>query len=577
MKKILLISLVSLISLLLCVTAFAEDSTEVYFDTQVSRKIVGETLELNVIGAADNAVITFDSADSTIASVDNSGKVTAKSSGDTYISATVDGVEIQSHIFVLADEIAPVPFTSKDYSAGKTYVVASLGDSITNYAYDLAPNESTIVRGYNYHDYWAKDYKVKNHNYGVGWSMVSNAPHPENIPSFIKRLPGLISGVPTADLITVMGGTNDFSSVSLDDVSSRDLETFTGAIRHIMENLIEAYPQKQIVFFGQTRTGASTNALDKENKFGDSKYDYVARIEELAEIYGVKFIDLYSVDELDFRDKFDYIAKDNVHPNKEGQRLMGIYMAEQMDAIGAIDIQDPVIIDSGDCGENLTWSIDHRNNLLIAGTGDMYDYTAENPAPWAEFYDTIVSVEIEATVTSIGDYAFAGFPLTATVIGAGVTSIGDYAFKGSALTGANITGKVNSIGEGAFDSCASLHTVVITAEVTSIGDDAFAGCADDFVLRAADGSYTQTYATENSVNFTLISNKIGDADGDDDVDTADMILLARYVANWENITVVTDNCDLDMNGEVGPADSVIMKRHWADWEAYKELPYIPAE
>ena len=36
------------------------------------------------------------------------------------------------------------------------------------------------------------------------------------------------------------------------------------------------------------------------------------------------------------------------------------------------------IVDSGKCGDNLTWTIDSEKTLTISGTGEMYDYTNEH-------------------------------------------------------------------------------------------------------------------------------------------------------------------------------------------------------
>ncbi len=362
MKKILIVMFLSLLAFSSCVAVSADNNAEVYFDTQVARRVVGETLELNLIGGDS---LSFSSENETVATVDANGVVTACGAGDTYIIAKSAEGDARCHIFVTETVIEPVPFVKKG-RAVPNVTVACLGDSITAYSYDVAPDDSAILRGFNYHNYWANEYMVKNHNYGLGWSMVSNAPHPapdpENYPSFIKRLPKLINGVPNADLITVMGGVNDFSRVNLDDISSRDLETFTGALRHIIENLIEAYPDKQIVIFSPTRSG--TGAVEAKNPFGNTKFDYEDRIVELADIYGVKAVRIYSVDELDMRSNFDLIAKDNVHPNKNGQKLLADYMFNAMVEIGAVS---PIRRGSGFADTLSHWACDNIDQVVYKG------------------------------------------------------------------------------------------------------------------------------------------------------------------------------------------------------------------
>lgn len=78
------------------------------------------------------------------------------------------------------------------------------------------------------------------------------------------------------------------------------------------------------------------------------------------------------------------------------------------------------------CGNDLTWTLDEDGNLVIEGTGKMFDYTSENPAPWGE---NIKTVTLPEGITTIGYRAFykAGL-LTEITIPDAVTSIGDYAF-----------------------------------------------------------------------------------------------------------------------------------------------------
>lgn len=60
---------------------------------------------------------------------------------------------------------------------------------------------------------------------------------------------------------------------------------------------------------------------------------------------------------------------------------------------------------SGTCGDNLTWTLSN-NRLTISGTGPMYDYSEENPAPWKG--KNVYFCTVNKGVTSIGEYAFLG-------------------------------------------------------------------------------------------------------------------------------------------------------------------------
>ena len=103
---------------------------------------------------------------------------------------------------------------------------------------------------------------------------------------------------------------------------------------------------------------------------------------------------------------------------------------------------------------------------------------------------SLQSIVIPNSVTSIGDFAFSGCEsLQSIVIPNSVTSIGKTAFSGcESLQSMVIPNSVTSIGDWAFDECYSLQFIVISNNVTSIGDYAFSGC--------------------NSLQFIVISNKV---------------------------------------------------------------------
>ena len=91
---------------------------------------------------------------------------------------------------------------------------------------------------------------------------------------------------------------------------------------------------------------------------------------------------------------------------------------------------------------------------------------------------TLAECTIPDSVTSIGDWAFAGCTsLTSVTIPDSVTSIGAWAFGNcTSLTSVTIPDGVTSIGEYTFYNCTSLTSVTIPDSVTSIGDSAFDGC-----------------------------------------------------------------------------------------------------
>jgi len=170
---------------------------------------------------------------------------------------------------------------------------------------------------------------------------------------------------------------------------------------------------------------------------------------------------------------------------------------------------------SGKCGDNVTWFVSDKGELIISGSGKMNlrnINSRTNIIPWVEYYDEITSIIIQdgitdicngsfsgcfnaksiiipESVTSIGDSAFYGCrSLTSITIPNGVTSIGSYAFCGCrSLTSITIPNGVTSIGHAAFSSCDSLTSITIPDSVTSIGTYAFYGCRSLTSITIPDG------------------------------------------------------------------------------------------
>ncbi len=108
---------------------------------------------------------------------------------------------------------------------------------------------------------------------------------------------------------------------------------------------------------------------------------------------------------------------------------------------------------SGVCGDNLTWKLNEEGELIISGTGDMYDY--EENSPWFDYQYYIKKIIINDGVTSIGETAFS------------------YCYKVMEIS---IPESVSSIGNEAFWCCNGVENVTISKNVKNIGTYAFGYC-----------------------------------------------------------------------------------------------------
>lgn len=128
------------------------------------------------------------------------------------------------------------------------------------------------------------------------------------------------------------------------------------------------------------------------------------------------------------------------------------------------------VLYSGQCGDNVTWTLSSLGTLTISGTGAMWDYYYE-----VDYFGT--GVEDDRSPWTEDDIAV---QLKTLVIEEGITHIGDCAFSYcSGFTGTlTIPNSVETIGEAAFEFCTGFTgDLIIPKSVTLIEGDAFYYCS----------------------------------------------------------------------------------------------------
>ncbi len=120
------------------------------------------------------------------------------------------------------------------------------------------------------------------------------------------------------------------------------------------------------------------------------------------------------------------------------------------------------IVDSGKCGDNVTYTLDSNGLLTISGSGDMFK-SGIGDSPF-RYNSDIKKVVIDEGVTNIGYEAFRACSNLASIkVSNSVTSIGDYAFcECSRLTSIEISNSVTSIGDYVFADCYSLDNIYVS-------------------------------------------------------------------------------------------------------------------
>ena len=125
-------------------------------------------------------------------------------------------------------------------------------------------------------------------------------------------------------------------------------------------------------------------------------------------------------------------------------------------------------IESGTCGEALSWVLYEDGTLTISGSGAMSSYSASS-APWYSYRDSILHVSMEEGVTSVGAYAFNGCSsLTEIELPETLTAIWNYAFAGCGMTALHLPDSITSLGMAVFQNCANLAEINYPASLTEV-------------------------------------------------------------------------------------------------------------
>lgn len=210
---------------------------------------------------------------------------------------------------------------------------------------------------------------------------------------------------------------------------------------------------------------------------------------------------------------------------------------------------------TGDC----TWTLS-GTTLTISGTGKMGDLSLDDDwmveLPWGKtitkvviksgvtsigdcafcYCENLTSVSIPSTVKSIGALAFAGTGLKTFTIPESVTQMGERAFgwcdalesvtisksiktipnyafwNAENLKSVKIPNGVTCIEECAFAGCGKLNYVELPSSVTKIGEFAFGNDTEDLTIYGISGSYAQTYAKANNINFVVTGTTIWESE-----------------------------------------------------------------
>ena len=114
------------------------------------------------------------------------------------------------------------------------------------------------------------------------------------------------------------------------------------------------------------------------------------------------------------------------------------------------------IVETGKCGDNVTWSYRSDGLFTIGGTGEMYDYYMKTP-DWAKYYDSIKKIKVEGGVSKVGWSSFDYFNNTVN----------------SKVEEIEVEEGVVELEEGAFKHCPNVKKIILPSTLKKTGLSVF--------------------------------------------------------------------------------------------------------
>ncbi|MGI6307776.1 MAG: leucine-rich repeat protein [Dethiobacteria bacterium] len=430
----------------------------------------GETIQLNAVVEPENATnkgVSWSSSDEAVATVSETGLVTAVSEGEATITVTTDDGGLTDSITMTVEKPSVVPVTGVSISDGDQELEE--GEIIQLNAV-LEPENAT--------------------NKGVSWStsdaavatvsetgLVTAVSEGEATVTVTTDDGGLtdsitVTVVPAADIFEVVDGVlteytgaggdliipDDLNITSIGDSAFAELDTLTSAV--IPEGVTSIGAK---AFYKCSNLAAVTIPNGVKN-IGNRAFTGCSSLTSIAIPEGITAIEDYTFNNCSNL-RTVTIPKSVTHLN--GYAFMGC------SSLTSITIP-----------ENVT----HLGANVFRGCSSLIEIILPD------------SVE----ETGIGVFMDCS-SLTAVTISQKLTSISMSAFNGcSSLAEVTIPESVTEINLWSFENCSSLNKIIIPESVERIVSSAFNGC-DQLTIYGYSGSYAETFAVEKEIPFVAIA------------------------------------------------------------------------
>ncbi len=181
-------------------------------------------------------------------------------------------------------------------------------------------------------------------NYGIGGTRIAHQIHASLNPRYDLCFCGRAFDLdPTADIIVVFGGANDYihGDAPIGKKGDRSPSTFYGAVYFLMNFLKKNYPKSTVVFITPAHCtycgGSDTEISRRSNKRYDAMplLGYSDIIEECARDFGIPTLNMYhklGIDPNIETDRERY-AEDGIHFNDAGHAVIADRIIEFLRSI----------------------------------------------------------------------------------------------------------------------------------------------------------------------------------------------------------------------------------------------------
>lgn len=254
--------------------------------------------------------------------------------------------------------------------------IACLGDSLT------AGNNMSDLEEYNKYSYPAMLKNILHaeevYNLGIGGSSYGRYWDQAFVDRY-KEIPE------DADIIIIMGGTNDGFAASLKEMGSigeRKPRTFYGDVDELMRGLKKDYPNAKLIF-ATPLPNVLHDYLMNQRDYLLPQSAFADAIKQLAAEHNIDVIDLYNSNLLDTHDAqvISTYMPDGVHGNPAGYQILAEHIAGEIICIMERDaVYGNRITVSGNSSEEETVSGNSPDGETISGNSSDEKSVSDNTA-----------------------------------------------------------------------------------------------------------------------------------------------------------------------------------------------------